>query len=95
MSTKRPLVRATDIAEYIRYQSCDRRFKLKFNDAELAKEHDFLYNLIKATSLDPVLEEEGRRRENEWETSQLIFTENVNGHIVEVFTPPLDEISEI
>lgn len=29
------------------------------------------------------------------ECSQLIFTENVNGHIVEVFTPPLDEISEI
>jgi AAA domain len=29
------------------------------------------------------------------ECSQLIFTENINGHTVEVFTPPLDEISEI
>jgi superfamily I DNA and/or RNA helicase len=27
--------------------------------------------------------------------SQLIFTENINGHTVEIFTPPLDEISEI
>jgi AAA domain len=29
------------------------------------------------------------------ECSQLIFTENINGHTVEIFTPPLDEISEI
>ncbi len=62
-------IRATDITEYIRYQSCDRRFKLKFNNSELAKKHKSLYELIQATSLDPVLEEEGRRRENEWETS--------------------------
>ncbi|MDJ0797315.1 MAG: AAA domain-containing protein [Calothrix sp. MO_167.B12] len=68
MSTTRPSVRVTDIAEYIRYQSCDRRFKLKFNDYELAKQIPFS-ELIFATSLDPVLEEEGRRREKEWETS--------------------------
>lgn len=37
MSTKKLSVRATDIAEYIRYQSCDRRFKLKYNDYEFAK----------------------------------------------------------
>jgi Domain of unknown function DUF83 len=68
MSTTRPLVRVTDIAEYIRYQSCDRRFKLKFDNYELAKQIPFS-ELIFATSLDPVLEEEGRRREKEWETS--------------------------
>ncbi|MBC1239564.1 AAA domain-containing protein [Nostoc sp. 2RC] len=68
MSIERPSVRVTDIAEYIRYQSCDRRFKLKFNDYELAKNIPFS-NLIFDTSLDPVLEEEGRIRENEWETS--------------------------
>ncbi|MBA3920984.1 MAG: hypothetical protein H0X31_04425 [Nostocaceae cyanobacterium] len=68
MSKTRASVRATDIAEYIRYQSCDRRFKLKFNDYELAKKIPFS-NLIFDTSLDPVLEEEGRRRENEWEAS--------------------------
>jgi hypothetical protein len=68
MSTARPSVRVTDIAEYIRYQSCDRRFKLKLDDYKLAKKIPFS-ELIFATSLDPVLEEEGRRREKEWETS--------------------------
>jgi len=68
MSTIKPSVRATDIAEYIRYQSCDRRFKLKFNNYELAKQIPFS-ELIFATSLDPVLEEAGRIRESEWETS--------------------------
>ncbi|MDY7004925.1 MAG: PD-(D/E)XK nuclease family protein [Cyanobacteriota bacterium] len=69
MSTTKLSVRATDIAEYIRYQSCDRRFKLKYNDYELAKKDIPFSNLIFATSLDPVLEEEGRIREDEWETS--------------------------
>lgn len=68
MSEIVPSIKATDISEYIRYQSCDRRFKLKFNDYELAKQLPFS-ELIFATSLDPVLEEAGRRRENEWETS--------------------------
>lgn len=68
MSTTKPSVRATDIAEYIRYQSCERRFKLKFNEYELAQQIPF-YQLIFATSLDPVLEEAGRRRETEWEES--------------------------
>lgn len=68
MSTTKPSVRATDIAEYIRYQSCERRFKLKFKDYELAKQIPF-YELIFATSLDPVLEEAGRRRETAWEES--------------------------
>ncbi|MGI2905238.1 AAA domain-containing protein [Tolypothrix sp. VBCCA 56010] len=68
MSTTRSSVRVTDIAEYIRYQSCERRFKLKFNNYEIAKQVPFS-ELIFATSLDPVLEEEGRRREKEWETS--------------------------
>ncbi|WP_430015002.1 AAA domain-containing protein [Microcystis protocystis FBCC-A270] len=64
-----PLVRATDIAEYIRYQSCDRRFKLKYKDYELAKKDIPFYELIFSTSLDPVLEAEGRKREDEWEKS--------------------------
>jgi hypothetical protein len=68
MSTTKPSVRATDIAEYIRYQSCDRRFKLKFNNYALAKQIPFS-ELIFDTSLDPVLEEAGRIRESEWETS--------------------------
>lgn len=62
-------VSVTDIAEYIRYQSCDRRFKLTYNGDELAKKHNFIYNLIQATSLDPVLKAEGRKREDEWDKS--------------------------
>lgn len=64
-----PLVRATDIAEYIRYQSCDRRFKLKYKDYELAKKDIPFSELIFSTSLDPVLEVEGRKREDKWEKS--------------------------
>lgn len=64
-----PLVRATDIAEYIRYQSCDRRFKLKYKNYELAKKDIPFYELIFSTSLDPVLEVEGRKREDKWEKS--------------------------
>lgn len=61
-------VRVTDIAEYIRYKSCDRRFKLKYKDYETAKKFPY-HNLIFSTSLDPVLEEAGRKREREWEKS--------------------------
>ena len=61
-------INATDISEYIRYQSCDRRFKLKFDNYKLAKKIPF-YDLIISTSLDPVLDAEGRRREGEWEES--------------------------
>lgn len=68
MSTEKPSIKVTEIAEYIRYKSCERRFKLKFNKYEIAKQFPFS-ELIFATSLDPVLEEEGHRREKEWETS--------------------------
>ncbi|MBP0019410.1 MAG: AAA family ATPase [Cyanobacteria bacterium SBLK] len=61
-------IKATDISEYIRYQSCDRRFKLKIDNYKLAREIPF-YELIFSTSLDPVLEEEGRKREDEWDKS--------------------------
>lgn len=69
MSTEKPSIKVTDIAEYIRYKSCDRRFKLKLNNSEIAQEYNFIYKLIQATSLDPVLKEEGHRREKEWEIS--------------------------
>ncbi len=68
MTQAKPTIRVTDIGEYIRYHSCDRRFKLKFNNYEEAKKVPFS-ELIFETSLDPVLEEAGRVRENEWEAS--------------------------
>jgi hypothetical protein len=78
-------LKATDISEYVRYQSCERRFKLKLNKYELAKKlPKSISNLIFSTSLDPVLEVEGRKREDEWEKSlqkkfkPIISNEEVN-----------------
>jgi hypothetical protein len=63
----KPSVRVTEIGEYIHYQSCDRRFKLEHNNRKLARDLPFAERLF--NSLDPVLQEAGRLRENEWETS--------------------------
>ncbi|MEG4306695.1 AAA domain-containing protein [Microcoleus sp. D3_18a_C4] len=63
----KPSVRVTEIGEYIHYQSCDRRFKLEHNNRKLGRELPFAERLF--NSLDPVLQEAGRLRENEWETS--------------------------
>lgn len=60
-----PLIRVNDIGEYIRYHSCDRRFKLAFNNRQLAKELPFAERLF--NSIDPVLQEVGKLREALWE----------------------------
>lgn len=65
---EQPSLRVTDIGEYVRFHSCDRRFKLKLNNYELAKKLPFS-ELMFETLLDPVLAEAGRLREGEWETS--------------------------
>jgi hypothetical protein len=67
MSEPRPTVRVTEVGEYIRYRSCERRFKLGRNDWELAKEPPFATRSF--NTLDPVLQEAGRKREDEWESS--------------------------
>lgn len=67
-SSSSPSIRVTDVGEYIRFHSCDRRFKLKFNDYQLAKALPFS-ELIFETLLDPVLQESGRLRESQWEES--------------------------
>lgn len=50
MTQAKPTIRVTDIGEYIRYHSCDRRFKLKFNNYEEARKVPF-FELIFETSL--------------------------------------------
>src|SRR5437016_1299694 len=65
MSATRPLIRATQIGEYIRHRSCERRFKLDFNDRELADALPFFFQF--SSTMDPVLSEAGRQREREWE----------------------------
>lgn len=44
-----------------------RRFKLGFNNWQLAKEHPFAQRLF--NPLDPVLQQVGRKKEHEWELS--------------------------
>jgi hypothetical protein len=62
-------VRATEIGEYIRHRSCERRFKLEINNRELAMELPFAERLF--NPLDPVLQEMGRRKEEEWAASLI------------------------
>ena len=50
MPPTRPTVRATQIGEYVRHHSCERRFKLAFNDYELADGLPFFFQL--SSSMD-------------------------------------------
>lgn len=58
----------TDIGSYVRFESCNRRFKLRFKNEEIARQLPHYY-LMRQTLLDPVLQETGRKREEEWEAS--------------------------
>ncbi len=62
-------VRVSEIGEYIRHHSCERRFKLEINNRAESKTLPFANRLFNA--LDPVLQEAGRARENAWESSLL------------------------
>jgi hypothetical protein len=64
-----PVIYATDIGEYIRHQSCERRFKLDYNRQEEAKRVPFWGRL--QNPLDLALRRAGFTREDEWE-EQLI-----------------------
>lgn len=58
-------VRVTEIGEFIRHHSCERRFKLDFNQRAEAQLHP-LYNRL-FNSIDPVLQVVGKKREDDWE----------------------------
>ena len=59
-------ITVTDIDEYIRHQSCDRRFFLKVHyDREVRDQLPFFDRLL--NTLGPVLAEVGTSRENQWE----------------------------
>ena len=60
----RHFVRVTDIGEYIRHQSCQRRFKLGYNNQALYKELPFSDRPFH--TIDVVLAESGKKREEEW-----------------------------
>lgn len=63
----KPRLRVTELGEFIRFHSCERRFKLGFDNRALAKQLPFAERLF--SSLDPVLQAVGRLREDEWERS--------------------------
>ena len=65
MPNPRPVVRVTQLGEYIRHHSCERRFKLDHGGRELTKALPFFWTL--SSAMDPVLEEAGRKRERDWE----------------------------
>lgn len=60
-----PTVRVTEIGEYIRHHSCERRFKLDFDRRAEAQRYP-LYNRL-FNSIDPVLQAVGKMREDDWE----------------------------
>ncbi|MGK7875375.1 MAG: AAA domain-containing protein [Xenococcaceae cyanobacterium] len=66
-------IRITDVGEYIRYHSCDRRFRLKFNNYKevIQTLPSRLSQSIFQTSLDPILEEAGRLNEQQWSESLI------------------------
>ena len=58
-------ITATDLGEYVRHHSCDRRFHLTIHAKREAARVPFLDRL--RNPIDPVLADVGRRREDQWE----------------------------
>lgn len=62
-----PELRVTEVGEFIRHRSCERRFKLEINRRRLARRLPFYERLF--NTLDVVLQAKGREREDEWAAS--------------------------
>ena len=61
----RRVVRVTDIGEFVRHKSCQRRFALGYDNQAKFKELAYLVAQPFAT-IDPVLAEQGKLRETQW-----------------------------
>ncbi|MGO6664820.1 AAA domain-containing protein [Rhizobium ruizarguesonis] len=59
------MVRVSEIGEFIRFESCERRFKLGYANREVARSVPFSERLF--NSLDPVLQAVGAEAEDKWE----------------------------
>lgn len=66
VSTPKPL-RVTDIGEFIRHDSCERRFKLGLGNRDLTRALPFFDRFL--NTMDPVLKAQGHEREEEWAQS--------------------------
>ena len=69
----RPIIRVNEVGEFVRNRSCERRFKLEFNGRAEARLLPFFERLF--NPLDPVLQDMGEAREDEWE--QLLVAAGV------------------
>lgn len=58
-------IRVSEIGEFIRFRSCERRFKLGLSNRALARAVPFSERLF--NSLDPVLQAVGKEAEDKWE----------------------------
>ncbi|MFC9002686.1 AAA domain-containing protein [Streptomyces microflavus] len=63
--TARPQVRVSEIGEFVRHQSCQRRFKLDSNRRRLTRRLPFAERLF--NPLDYVLSARGKEQESKWE----------------------------
>ena len=62
-----PPLRVSEVGEFVRHRSCERRFKLEINGRQLARRLPFYERLF--NTLDVVLQAKGREREDEWAAS--------------------------
>ncbi|MBX0291700.1 PD-(D/E)XK nuclease family protein [Hymenobacter sp. HSC-4F20] len=62
-------LRVTDIGEFIRHDSCERRFKLGLGNRDLTRVLPFFDRFL--NTMDPVLKAQGHMREEEWAASLL------------------------
>ncbi|MCU7812829.1 MAG: hypothetical protein KZQ77_16615, partial [Candidatus Thiodiazotropha sp. (ex Notomyrtea botanica)] len=85
---KFPTLRVTEIGEFIRYQSCERRFKLGLNNRALARRFPFSERLF--NTLDPVLQEVGRKAEDAWEKA---LQDNESKDLTQINNRPPDQRS--
>ncbi len=67
LETALKALRASEIGEFVRFKSCERRFKLEFDKRAEARKLPFADRLF--NTLDPVLQEMGRERELQWQKS--------------------------
>jgi AAA domain len=62
-----PLLRVSEVGEFVRHRSCERRFKLESDRRRLARRLPFYERLF--NTLDVVLQARGREREDDWAVS--------------------------
>ena len=66
---ERPRARVSDLGEFVRFDSCERRFRLSHSNRAAARRLPFFERLF--SSLDPVLQQAGNNAEDDWQEQLL------------------------